>query len=138
MKPSHARASSTTPAHIDCSQGGAMCTELYSPYAFGYDKYIGHDEPSTLFYSNKAGSGNNARWQLTLPKDPQPGPNGVPQPGQSFNFQLHGAFWFGMAMCDTQSYPDYVEWPLVALEMSSGIERQIHIISVIRNFRNSI
>src|SRR5207302_8109753 len=26
----------------------------------------------------------------------------------SFNFQLHPAFWFGMAMCDVQSYPEQV------------------------------
>jgi hypothetical protein len=25
---------------------------------------------------------------------------------KSFNFELHPAFWFGMAMCDTQSYPE--------------------------------
>lgn len=43
------------------------------------------------------------RYQLTLPKDPAPSPI---TPNTSYNFQLHIAFWFGMAMCDTQSYPE--------------------------------
>jgi hypothetical protein len=29
-------------------------------------------------------------------------------PGRSWSFQLTPAFWFGMAMCDTQSYPQVV------------------------------
>lgn len=68
--------------------------------------YVGHDEPSVLFYSNRAGSGNNDVYRLRLPTDPaaQPGNAGT---GGTWNFQLHPAFWFGMAMCDTQSYPEY-------------------------------
>jgi len=45
-------------------------------------------------------------WQLTLPKDPPTLP--TQGGGGTFNFQLHPAFWFGMAMCDTQSYPEQV------------------------------
>jgi hypothetical protein len=92
---------------IDCSKGSAICAEVYDSEAvFGEGKYVGHDEPSTLFYSNTPGSGNQMRYQLTLPKDPSPS---VPTtPGKSFNFELHPAFWFGMAMCDTQSYPNLV------------------------------
>ncbi len=102
-----ARAADTTPTHIDCSAGATACTEVYdSETVFGENHYIGHDEPSVTFYSKTPGSGNRAQYHLTLPKDPAPGPNGVPTPGQIFNFQLHGAFWFGMAMCDTQSYPE--------------------------------
>src|SRR5207245_3659602 len=26
--------------------------------------------------------------------------------GKSYNFELHPAFWFGMALCDDQSYPE--------------------------------
>jgi len=44
------------------------------------------------------------QYVLTLPTDPV-APTGVPTATQSFNFQLHPAFWFGMAMCDTQSSP---------------------------------
>ncbi len=62
-----------SPMHIDCSQRSLTCTEVYDSEAvFGEDVYVGHDEPSTLFYSNVPGSGNRMRYQLTLPKDPSP------------------------------------------------------------------
>ena len=100
-----AHAASSTHAHIDCAAGAIRCTEVYDSEAvFGEGVYIGHDEPSNLFYSNVPGSGNRNTWQLTLPKDPPP--SAPLAPGKSFNFELHPAFWFGMAMCDTQSYPE--------------------------------
>src|SRR6266566_1569960 len=103
---SSARAA-TAHSHIDCAAGAITCSEVWDSEAvFGKDVYIGHDEPSNLFYSNVPGSGNQMRYQLTLPKDPSP--NNPTQAGKSFNFQLHPAFWFGMAMCDTQSYPEQV------------------------------
>jgi len=72
----------------------------------GYDgAYVGHDEPSVLFYSNKAGSGNNDTYLLRLPKDPPAAPK-QDGTGGTDNFMLHPAFWFGMAMCDTQSFPN--------------------------------
>src|SRR5205823_8471053 len=86
---------------LDCSQGRIACTEVQDPEkVFGEGVYVGHDEPSVLFYSNQPGAGNRMQYQLTLPTDP-------PQAtGNAFNFQLHPAFWFGMAMCDTQSFPE--------------------------------
>ncbi len=104
-----AKASGGGGNRIDCSKGSALCAEVHDSEAvFGEGVYVGHDEPSTLFYSNTPGSGNQMRYQLTLPKDPS---LSVPTtPGKSYNFQLHPAFWFGMAMCDTQSYPNYVEY----------------------------
>jgi hypothetical protein len=93
---------------VDCAES-SFCTEVADPAsAFPGYEYVGHDEPSNLFYSNVAGSGNNNQWRLKLPSDPTPKSNGEPKEGQSFNFQLHPAFWFGMAMCDTQSYPEQV------------------------------
>jgi len=89
--------------HIECQYSRSLCTEVEDPSVFGY--YVGHDEPSTLFYSNRPGSGNRMQYQLTLPTDPQVAAGGVPTAAQSFNFELHPAFWFGMAMCDTQSSP---------------------------------
>src|SRR6266480_2096065 len=92
-------------AHIDCSKGAVTCSEVWDSEAvFGNDKYIGHDEPSNLFYSNTPGSGNQMRYRLVLPTDPTPAT--PTERGKSYNFQLHPAFWFGMAMCDTQSYPE--------------------------------
>src|SRR6266550_8458977 len=91
--------------HINCAGGAVTCTEVWdSEKVFGDGVYIGHDEPSNLFYSNVPGSGNQMRYQLTLPTDPSP--SAPTSPGKSFNFELHPAFWFGMAMCDTQSYPE--------------------------------
>src|SRR2546430_37646 len=91
-------------AHINCAEGRFLCTEVQdSEEVFGEDQYVGHDEPSVLFYSNQPGSGNQMTYQLTLPKDPSTLP--TQGGGGTFNFQLHPAFWFGMAMCDTQSYP---------------------------------
>jgi len=90
---------------IDCSAGDFRCTEVHnSDDVFGH--YVGHDEPSDLFYSNAPGSGNRIRWQFTLPKDPSP--NNPLTPGKAYNFELRPAFWFGMAMCDTQSFPEQI------------------------------
>jgi hypothetical protein len=102
-----AAATASSHAHISCIDGRLLCTEVQDPEEiFGEDHYVGHDEPSLLFYSNQPGSGNVMTWQLTLPKDPSTLP--TQRGGGTFNFQLHPAFWFGMAMCDTQSYPEQV------------------------------
>jgi hypothetical protein len=87
-----------------CDEDSPLCTELAA--SLNYEgKYIGHDEPSLVFYSDVPGSGNSNVYVLTLPKDPPvlPKQDGT---GGTFNFQLHPAFWFGMAMCDTQSAPN--------------------------------
>src|SRR6266852_4488029 len=101
----HAAKATSSKSPINCaSNSRSICTEVFdSEQVFGQGVYVGHDEPSTLFYSNRPGSGNQMRYTLTLPSDPAPTPL---TRGKSFNFQLHPAFWFGMAMCDTQSYPE--------------------------------
>jgi hypothetical protein len=86
-------------AHKLRCPGAPTCTETYQ-YLGPY--YTGHDEPSVLFYSNTRGSGNHMYYGLQLPKDP-PTP---PYKGGTPNFELHPAFWFGVAMCDTQSAPN--------------------------------
>jgi hypothetical protein len=104
----HAAKASSAGMHLDCASGRPTCTEVYdSETVFGNDVYVGHDEPSTLFYSNRPGSGNQMRYTLDLPKDPSPA--NPTTPGKSYNFELHPAFWFGMAMCDTQSYPELLK-----------------------------
>ena len=104
----HATSATSSHPHYDCAKGGSLCTEVYDSEAvFGEGKYVGHDEPSTLFYSNVPGSGNRMRYELTLPKDPSP--SNPLQRGKAFTFQLRIAFWFGMAMCDTQSYPELLK-----------------------------
>src|SRR5215472_9344256 len=93
-------------AHINCAESSALCTEVAnSRQVFGY--YVGHDEPSMLFNSYAKGSGNHMRYNVILPKDPSAAnPN---QANKSYQFELSGADWFGMAMCDTQSYPEQLK-----------------------------
>jgi hypothetical protein len=67
--------------------------------------YVGHDEPAIQFFSTTPGSGNSARYAMTLPVDPSAAPNGTVA-GPVWGFQTHIAPWFGMVMCDTESYPE--------------------------------
>src|SRR6267378_2459395 len=100
-----------TPVHADeygqppntfCART-KLCVDLAESEQLGY--YSGHDEPSLLFYSDTAGAGNNNVWQIQLPKDPpvRPKDDGT---GGTWNFQLHPAFWFGMAICESESFPN--------------------------------
>ncbi len=85
-----------------CDTFPYLCTDpVHYP---GYN-YVGHDEPAVLFYSSTPGSGNSFKGLLTLPKDSTTKPVQAGT-GGTWNFQLHPAFWFGMAMCDTQSAPE--------------------------------
>jgi len=87
-----------------CTGHADLCTETREPWGYN-GQYTGHDEPSVLFYSNTQGAGNSNLYRMTLPTDPPTLPN-QSGTGGTFNFQLHPAFWFGMAMCDNQSAPN--------------------------------
>jgi hypothetical protein len=90
--------------HMNCAES-SLCAEVANyPELFGANYYVGHDEPTTTFYSNRPGSGNNLRYVFTLPRDPSASNPST----KSYNFQLDGALWFGMALCDTQSYPEQI------------------------------
>ena len=105
-----------TPKHhqIDCAANAPTCTEVYdSEKVFGEDVYVGHDEPSLLFYSDTAGAGNNVRYQMVLPTDPSA--HNPLMRGKSYGFELHIAPWFGMGMCATQSVSR------AALDVHSGL-----------------
>jgi hypothetical protein len=70
--------------------------------------YIGHDEPDIRYLSNKPGSGNDATWTVTLPKDPAAAPTTSPLPKSSVvthEVELTPAIWFSMALCNPYSYP---------------------------------
>lgn len=91
---------------INCEYS-TLCPDIAdSSTVFGDEDYVGHDEPSLIFYSNRAGSGNRMRYEITLPRDPSAAHPTAP--GKAYNFELHGAIWFGLALCDTQSYPEQV------------------------------
>lgn len=103
-----ATAGSSTHVDVTCGLSDAkiqvQCPDVDNPeQTFGY--YVGHDEPGVWSYSNVPGSGNHVRWLLTLPKDPPPNP--VPG-ADTYAFETHIAFWFGMAICASQSYPEQI------------------------------
>jgi hypothetical protein len=92
-----------------CGEGDPLCAEANDSVG-EYGQYTGHDEPSALFYSNVPGSGNNSSYRLVIPKDPPILPNQSGTAG-TFNFQNRIAFWFGMALCDNQSAPEFTHAP---------------------------
>jgi len=88
----------------NCGAARMLCAEVEnSTQLFGH--YVGHDEPALNFYSAQHGSGNSMQYSFTLPKDPPPSAD----PRFSYSFQLRPALWFGMVLCDTQSYPVQVD-----------------------------
>jgi hypothetical protein len=98
--------SSSASQHValQCDENGMLCTEPLDPYSYD-GTYIGHDEPSLLFYSNTPGSGYNQVYHLKIPADSTT-PPAQDGSGGTWNFQLHPTFWFGMALCDNQSAPN--------------------------------
>jgi hypothetical protein len=91
--------------YINCADNTrGLCTEVNdSSQVFGH--YVGHDEPTVLYWSHTPGSGNQMVYNGILPKEPAP----TNIPGKrSYDFQLYPAIWFGMVLCDTQSYPETV------------------------------
>jgi hypothetical protein len=65
--------------------------------------YVGHDEPSVKFISHAPGSGNTMTYFMKLPVDPQQAPT---PSGSVTNYgQLSVAPWFGLPMCDPNSFP---------------------------------
>jgi hypothetical protein len=94
------------PPGLSCHDNGALCIGLDADDSVGYGgRYVGHDEPSLLFYSSAPGSGNSMVYLVQLPKEP-PTPPKQDGTGGTYNFQLHGAFWLGMVLCDNQSAPN--------------------------------
>lgn len=98
---------------FNCEDPFSLCTERQDNQSYDEEylgRYIGHDEPAVLFYSDVPGSGNYNQYKLVLPKDPSKFPTDANPAGTGgptvWNFQLHPAFWFGMALCDTESHPN--------------------------------
>jgi len=100
-----AAASTGQHAAINCEYS-AVCAEVANSSDVFGSEYVGHDEPSAVFYSDVPGSGNHMTYSMRLPNDPPP--NNPNKAGRSYQFELNGAIWFGMALCATQSYPEQV------------------------------
>ncbi|HZT96441.1 MAG TPA: hypothetical protein VFB34_06345 [Chloroflexota bacterium] len=90
------------PGLHSCSRPNVFCHELAFQRRVWGKQYVGHDEPGIAFLSNKPGSGNHVEFTFTLPRDPSPSPAS----GRSYTFENGPAFWFGMILCDSQSYPE--------------------------------
>ena len=105
LSSSLAQASPPHPELFQCDDvSGILCAEQRENPG-GSEYYVGHDEPALLFYSNEPGSGYNQVYRLRLPKEPPKLPK-QDRTGGTWNFQLHPAFWFGMAVCDDQGNPN--------------------------------
>jgi hypothetical protein len=77
------------------------CADFTGEYGRrGYDNghYVGHDEPSIGFYSTVPHSGNSVQWDITLPTE-----RSLPA---TQTFENYPAFWFAMALCDDNSFPN--------------------------------
>jgi hypothetical protein len=68
--------------------------------------YVGHDEPSVRFLSDRPGSGNSFTMNERLPVDPLARPT-AGHPGQDVThwFELSIAPWISMTVCDPHSTP---------------------------------
>jgi hypothetical protein len=89
----------------NCDWWPTLCADVWNHKNYqGY--YTGHDEPALGFYSTTPGSGNNVTFLVTLPTEPL---DPVAQDGRggTDDFQLRPTFQFFMALCDTQSAPEY-------------------------------
>jgi len=65
--------------------------------------YVGHDEPSVKFISSAPNSGNTFTYYVKLPVDPARPPTNS---GTVVDYaELSIAPWFGLPLCDPESYP---------------------------------
>jgi hypothetical protein len=97
---------------FSCEDPFSLCTERQYNRSMDPEykgRCIGHDERAVLFYSNVSGSGNNYVSKLVLPTDPSTFPTDANPKGTGgptvWNFQLHPTVWYGMALCDSESFP---------------------------------
>jgi hypothetical protein len=81
--------------------------------------YVGHDEPSVKFISSRPGSGNTFAYGMQLPTDPARPPTAS---GSVVDYgELSVAPWFGMPVCDPQSYPQNPCTPLSDSNTGTGL-----------------
>jgi hypothetical protein len=84
------------------------CTEVAANDEHGFEDnghYVGHDEADIGFFSSRHGSGNSASYHVKLPVDP-PGSPTRSFSGPTATFEFMVVPWFGMTLCDNESYPE--------------------------------
>jgi hypothetical protein len=122
--PTPATASGTVPPNpineVDCNgwsatykavrqHAGDLCTDPIKAVNGSDNRftdngwYVGHDEPSVKFISSAPGSGNTMTYVVKVPVDPKQ------RPTLSLSVTHYGelsvAPWFGLPICDPNSYP---------------------------------
>jgi hypothetical protein len=104
-----------------------LCTDPHSVYDGKASRfidaqtgaYVGHDEPSVKFISSRPGSGNTFAYGMQLPVDPARSPTAS---GSVVDYgELSVAPWFGMPVCDPQSYPQNPCTPLSDSNTGTGL-----------------
>jgi hypothetical protein len=84
------------------------CTEIAANDRNGFEDnghYVGHDEPDLGFFSGQPGSATRMTYHTVLPVDPKTPPSRA-FGGSTHEFELTPAIWFGLTLCDTESYPE--------------------------------
>jgi hypothetical protein len=85
---------------------GDLCTDPVKGKAARFVDnrwYVGHDEPTIKFISSAPGSGNTMTYLTKVAVDPRRAPTAS---GSVTNYgQLSVAPWFGLPLCDSDSYP---------------------------------
>jgi uncharacterized Zn-binding protein involved in type VI secretion len=81
--------------------------------------YVGHDEPSVKFISTAVGSANTMNYGMQLPVDPAKAPTAS---GSVTKYgELSVAPWFGLPICDPNSYPQNKCTPLSDTNTGNGL-----------------
>ena len=107
-------AAPATAAHADgygeslCQERPFMCLDPF--HSIGKNgAYTGHDEPTVQFNSHRPGTGGKRLlYYVTLPKNPPTKPNQAGT-GGTWDFQLRATFWFGLTLCDSESWPNFTK-----------------------------
>ena len=89
-----------------------LCTDPFeyrngwAYHAVDNGRYVGHDEPSVKFISNSPGTADQMTYVMQLAADPHGQPSiSASGPITSNYAELSPAPWFGLPICDPQSYP---------------------------------
>ena len=88
---------------------GGLCTDPRGTWGGRFQDngtYVGHDEPSVKFISSRPGTGNDMTYVNRLSTDPAGTPTTSPNGKTVSDYaELSPAPWFGLPICDPNSYP---------------------------------
>ena len=85
------------------------CTEIAANDENGFEDnghYVGHDEPDIGFFSFRHGSANSMSYKTIAAASIRSAAGGAASAARRTIFELTPAIWFGLTMCDNESYPE--------------------------------